>query len=243
MLFWCLDIRWNTPSRVWCITFPCLDIRWNTPSRVSYNTSLCSEIRWNTCVYSWVLCIVFVSLCKGNSRSNFESLPSHLSKYEDSIPLADRNRNNILALDRMNNYLYRAWCHIVNFSNCNLFPTKNLGVLERTHFNVYVRSRSTGIWKCWIWGEGKTGQPGEKPLGARKTTNNKLNPQMASTPGFQPGPHWWEASALTTAPPLLPHIGIEDIILLSCERGGGGNSFFIPFPTPLECSSPLVLSP
>ena len=28
---------------------------------------------------------------------------------------------------------------------------------------------------------------------------------MASTPGFKPGPHWWEASALTTAPRLLPH--------------------------------------
>ena len=26
---------------------------------------------------------------------------------------------------------------------------------------------------------------------------------MASTPGFEPGPHWWEASALTSAPPLL----------------------------------------
>ena len=44
----------------------------------------------------------------------------------------DRNRNNLLALDRMNNYLYKAWCHIVNFSKCNLFPTKNLGVLVRT---------------------------------------------------------------------------------------------------------------
>ena len=28
----------------------------------------------------------------------------------------------------------------------------------------------------------------------------KLNPKMASTPGF--GPHLWVASALTTAPPL-----------------------------------------
>ena len=27
---------------------------------------------------------------------------------------------------------------------------------------------------------------------------------MASTPGFDPGPHWWEASALTTAPFLAP---------------------------------------
>ena len=26
---------------------------------------------------------------------------------------------------------------------------------------------------------------------------------MASTPGFEPGPHWWEPSALTTVPPLL----------------------------------------
>ena len=27
---------------------------------------------------------------------------------------------------------------------------------------------------------------------------------MLSVPGFDPGPHLWEASALTTAPPLLP---------------------------------------
>ena len=27
---------------------------------------------------------------------------------------------------------------------------------------------------------------------------------MAATLGFEPGPHWWEASALTTAPPSLP---------------------------------------
>ena len=50
---------------------------------------------------------------------------------------------------------------------------------------------------------GKTGAPGEKPLGARERTNNKLNPHKASMLGFEPGPHWWEASALTTAQPLL----------------------------------------
>ena len=44
--------------------------------------------------------------------------------------------------------------------------------------------------------------PGEKPLGARERT--KLNPHMAWTPEFEPGLHWWEASALTTAPPLFP---------------------------------------
>ena len=53
-------------------------------------------------------------------------------------------------------------------------------------------------------GEGKTGVPREKPLGAEKRTNNKLNPHMTSSPGIEPGPHWWKASALTTAPSLLP---------------------------------------
>ena len=53
-------------------------------------------------------------------------------------------------------------------------------------------------------GEGKTGVPGEKPLGAKERTNNKLNPHMVSTPGFEPGPPWWVASALTTAPSLDP---------------------------------------
>jgi len=44
-----------------------------------------------------------------------------------------------------------------------------------------------------------------KTLEAEKRTNNKLNPLMASGPGIKPGPHWWETSALTTAPSLLPH--------------------------------------
>jgi len=43
-----------------------------------------------------------------------------------------------------------------------------------------------------------------KTLGARTRTNNKLNPLMTPGPGFEPGPHWWEASAITTAPSLLP---------------------------------------
>ena len=55
-----------------------------------------------------------------------------------------------------------------------------------------------------FWGEGKTGVLGEKGLGAKERTNNKLNPHVALTPGFEPGPQWWEASALTTAPFLAP---------------------------------------
>ena len=58
-------------------------------------------------------------------------------------------------------------------------------------------------------GQGKTGVPGEKPLGAKERTNNKLSPHMASTPEFESGPHWWEASALTTAPSVAPHITVK----------------------------------
>ena len=47
--------------------------------------------------------------------------------------------------------------------------------------------------------------PDQTALGARTRTNNKLNPHMTPSPGIKPGPHWWEVSALTTAPSLLPH--------------------------------------
>jgi len=53
-------------------------------------------------------------------------------------------------------------------------------------------------------GEGKPGVPGEKPLGARTRTNDKLNPHMTASSGGEPGPQWWEASALAIAPSLLP---------------------------------------
>ena len=51
--------------------------------------------------------------------------------------------------------------------------------------------------------------PGEKPGGARERTNNKLNPHMASAPGFEPGPYWWVARALTTAATLASLIDSE----------------------------------
>ena len=54
-----------------------------------------------------------------------------------------------------------------------------------------------GIWKCWfLWRE--------ENRSTRRKNNNKRNPHMTPRPGIEPGPHWWEASALTTAPSLLP---------------------------------------
>ena len=46
---------------------------------------------------------------------------------------------------------------------------------------------------------GGTGVHGEKPIGERERTNNNISVRMMSTPGFEFGPLWWEASAVTTA--------------------------------------------
>ena len=44
------------------------------------------------------------------------------------------------------------------------------------------------IWKCCFLRRGKNpGAPGEKPLGARTRTNNKLNPQLTPSPRIEPG--------------------------------------------------------
>ena len=41
--------------------------------------------------------------------------------------------------------------------------------------------------------------------GREPSTNSTHIWRMVSTPGFEPRPHWWEAGALTTAPPVLIH--------------------------------------
>ena len=63
-----------------------------------------------------------------------------------------------------------------------------------------------GIWKCWFLWREENRSTRRKTLGEGTRTNNKLNPPMTPRPGIEPGPHWWEASVLTTAPSLLPHI-------------------------------------
>ena len=56
----------------------------------------------------------------------------------------------------------------------------------------------------------KTGEPREKTPRARTRANNKLNPLMTPGPSCEPGPHRWEASATTTALPLLPQVVEQD---------------------------------
>ena len=82
--------------------------------------------------------------------------------------------------------------------------TKNLRVHMNSFTGVLAFQIELEFGSVGFWGEMKTGVPEEKSRGARERTNNKLNPHMASRPGREPGPHWLEASALTTAPPLRP---------------------------------------
>ena len=55
-------------------------------------------------------------------------------------------------------------------------------------FFIYLILGGIGIWKCWFLSRVETVVPREKPLGARETTNNKLqtNIIMVSTLGFEP---------------------------------------------------------
>ena len=53
-------------------------------------------------------------------------------------------------------------------------PKPGAHVLNVGAFRIELEFRSVGFWGEWT-----TGVPGEKPLGAEKRTNNKLNPYMA----------------------------------------------------------------
>ena len=66
-----------------------------------------------------------------------------------------------------------------------------------------IRIRNLKIIMLSFEERGEPEYPEKKLLGTKERTNHKLNPHVASTPGFEPGPHWWEATPLTTATPLL----------------------------------------
>ena len=69
---------------------------------------------------------------------------------------------------------------------------------------VALISGSNWNLECWFLWREENRRTRRKTLGAGKRTNNKLNPHVAPGPGIEPGPQWWEASALTTAPSLAP---------------------------------------
>ena len=55
------------------------------------------------------------------------------------------------------------------------FWRTSLSTLHKTDFGMDLAH-----WKCWLLRRGETRVPGEKPLGARTRTNNKLNPRVVA---------------------------------------------------------------
>ena len=68
-------------------------------------------------------------------------------------------------------------------------PTEHVWVHSLKHVRAFQIELEFG--SASFQGEGITGVPGEKSVGGKERTKNKLNPHMASTPRFQPRPHWW----------------------------------------------------
>ena len=107
--------------------------------------------------------------------------------YPHSVPICVGAMGKLLFLDNKINGNFSG-IHGVALTSTRLFPDRN------------------GIWKCWFLWREENQSTRRKTLGARTRTDNKFNPHMTPRPGIEPGPHWWEASALTTAPSLLPRL-------------------------------------
>ena len=67
------------------------------------------------------------------------------------------------------------------------------------HGKVLDNFRSNWNLEMLVFEE--SGKPEYLEQGREPTTNST---HMTPGPGIEPGTHWWEASALTTAPSLLP---------------------------------------
>ena len=74
---------------------------------------------------------------------------------------------------------------------------------------------SSSNWNLEMLVFEERGKP-EYPEQGEKQTEQKLNPHMASMPGFEPRPHWQEVSALTTVPSLALPYHLRLFIKLIC---------------------------
>ena len=72
-------------------------------------------------------------------------------------------------------------------------------------FHANPLSWSNWNSECWVLRREEKRSTLTKTLGVRREPTTNSTRAWHHT-GIKPGPHWWEASALTTAPSLLPFL-------------------------------------
>ena len=107
---------------------------------------------------------------------------------------------------------------------------EHLGVLKNSRKCVQIELESGLVG---FKAEGKPGYPKRNLSEQGREPTNKLNPHMESAPRFKPKPHWWDASALSIAPPLSPIVLSHPLTLQLSPSGHrhdlGTNLLFVPY--------------
>ena len=85
------------------------------------------------------------------------------------------------------------------YSKCQCIQCRALIFIGDT-FQIELEFRNVGFLRR---GENQSTQ--RKTSRSKDKNDNKLKPHLTPSPGIEPVPHWWDASALATVPSLLPH--------------------------------------
>ena len=131
-------------------------------------------------------------------------------------------------------------------------PTKHVGVLKKLLWTCPCVPDRIGIWKCCFLRRGSDNQSIWKNL-SEKRTNNKLNPHMASTRGFTPGPRWWEPCWLSPLRQPCPIWFLRYYVafvwdspearIFSKVLKSGGSLYFVAFSGVLLLGTLFIHSP
>ena len=101
-----------------------------------------------------------------------------------------------------------------NHINVQIVQWNRTSVLKRIICILYLNTtgfKAQSFWGCvqikfnqmQVFEERRKLEYPGKNLAEQRREPTNLNPHMMPSLGIKLGPHWWEASALTTTPPLL----------------------------------------
>jgi len=141
----------------------------------------------------------FGTLCKltSNSRGHIKMIP--LSEKIEVIVILAANRRREVQQRRSSK------------RSSQKITIALLAAARRSMCDLGAHLKLEGISGMLVFGEGGKRESPEKNPRSREENQNKLNPPMASGPGIEPGPHWWEANALTTASSLRLQVLLNNL--------------------------------